>query len=730
MYTRPALLAKPKQNMTLQNISEPPKSDGSPDKFLSVAFGKCPVECTPIMCSANLHTIYGEELIPGPSTLCSRIASTEQTTAESGSVASHAATVSPELAFNESKLFEVLGESSEPLEPVVSTANPFAVLASNTCTRLDSLAGKARTLVRFYRQSGLRQISDPPSIIECGGLRSAVRQCFGEVSVLSELSFKTVAKVEKNCCSFCLPRFEERLIPWYEARFDPQDVDFSHVSLFKESVRRNVIKGWDRYRRPFIPNGHATLSHGRKSGGNWNLEEFSDTASACLVFSSGKPRIVTKYSSYNTSVLGPLHYSLYHCLKRRGWLLVGDPHDEHVRRLRGADLLSFDYASATDNIKREYVLAAVDVLKEQAESLTLDEVRALDVLSSLKFEGESRIATRGQPMGSVMSFPLLCLINKSVVDLTLNQMLERGEISFNEWSSHRCLINGDDLLTREVRKDTNFRGLLSEEGSKVGLVVNIEKTMSSPNLAEINSTLFRDGSKERKFNAAALWMDAGVRDVLGFASEACPDVRSFRRVVRANCHILAKQEDKFLDLVPCPFRRVCRVDRRIRAAITSLPLDVARTEQGVISMARKPENYELSRDDEHSAMISEIARVRPRALARCSAPATKFRTSARSNAQSYSSVLKFRRTAGQEVIPACYVRLFRKRKWESLGRCGVAPDLINPVLDESKINYLIDYMRSRKRETAVRDPGTFECESDRILRDTFASNCDYVLLDC
>jgi len=623
-------------------------------------------------------------------------------------------------------VFDVSADS--PRDCSVSTSNPFAVLeeVEEDCSLRDSLMGKAKTLVRWYKSFGLPKKGDPSGEIRCGQLRQSVRDCFSDVSPLWELSFKTIAKVEQSCCRACLPTFEKKLDTWRQARFEPQSVDMDHLGLFKERLRGNVQKGWDRYRQPFIPNGHATLNHKRREGGNWHEEEFSEFCDPCLVFSSGKPRIVTKYSSMNTSVLGELHYSLYTCLKKRGWLLVGDPTNQHVQHLNGSTLLSFDYSAATDNIKTAYVKAAIEVLKEQADLLTSDEIRCLDTLGSLKLVGDDREATRGQPMGSVMSFPLLCLINKTVVDLSLSRLLKGKEISFIEWSSHRCLVNGDDLLTREVRSDTNLRGLISEEGSKIGLVVNQEKTMSSTSLAEINSTLFSDGIKQRKFNAAAIWMDAGVQDVLGFAADASPDVRTFRRVVRANARILAKQSDKHLDMVPAMFRRICRVDKKIRNAITSLPVSFAPTEKGVISMSPllDSENYGLSRDEENEAMRNEVRRVREKGIRFCSRPRTSFRTSFVSNAASYSSVLKKKRADGQVVLPTCYLRAFREKKWGALGGDQLATDpvIFEPVLDESKVNYLIGIMRSRKRETSSSIP--------RTINDAFSNNSDFVRLDC
>jgi len=455
----------------------------------------------------------------------------------------------------------VLEDIVEPLADNEKThkalkANPYAVLhdeGDGKCSLSGRLRARAKVLVKFYEELGMtRSAKEIPQQIICGGLRPAVRQCFvDQMSPIDELSFRTIQKLEKSCCKGCEPRFLGKLDQWKEARFHPVAVDYDHLERFKRALRSNVEKGWDQRRAPFIPNGNATRRFTRKDGGNWNVEEFSDSCRYELVFSSGKPRVVTLYSAENTRVLAPLHYSLYDMLKRRGWLLVGEPTDQHVSGLNGAAFLSFDYSSATDNIKREYVKAAVSVLEEQADHLEPDEIEALRVLSSLVIDGRETFT--GQPMGSVMSFPLLCVINKTVVDMALTAMLERKEISFREWSGHRLLVNGDDLLTREPRTGTNLRGEVIIQGSKVGLVVNEEKTMVSERDGEINSTYFQDGHKLRKFNASSLWMDAGVEDVLGFAAQATSDGRTFRKVVRRNLRTLAKQSDKHLTEIHCPW---------------------------------------------------------------------------------------------------------------------------------------------------------------------------------
>nr|WAK77912.1 MAG: RNA-dependent RNA polymerase [Botourmiaviridae sp.] len=598
-------------------------------------------------------------------------------------------------------------------------ANPYAVLCDEVedgCSESRRLYKRCIKLVEFYEGMGVpRSNKEPPQQINCGGLRSAVRQCFSDdLAIIWELSFKTIQKIEKSCCKVCLPLFEEKLGQWKEARFQPVAVDVEHLERFRIAMRQNVEKGWDRRRAPFIPNGHATRRYTRKEGGNWNREEFDSECRTELVFSSGKPRVVTLYSAENTRILAPLHYSLYDMLKKRGWLLVGDPTDRHVQRLTGASLLSFDYSSATDNIKSAYVRVAVEVLEEMADHISSDEHKALQVLANLRIDGRETFS--GQPMGSVLSFPLLCIINKTVVDMALTAMLNRKEISFKEWSSHPLLVNGDDLLLREVRKTTNLRGEIVLQGSEVGLIVNKEKTLVSDQFGEINSTLFEWGCKQRKFNAASMWMDAGVEDVLGFAAQASPDGKTFRKIVRRNARTLAKQADKHLSEIPYPLVAICRQDKVIRKAITSLPDRVKPTEQGVISMAPRPENYSLTRDEEHEAMKEEIERVRDAGIERGSARKPKYKPSVVPNAISLNSVRKRRPKNGIELLPSCYVRCFiEKIKQEGVLR-EVAPlDLSLPPGDGSQVNRLLDNIRAFKlTRNSSSSPGTIDVSSDFV----------------
>jgi len=499
-----------------------------------------------------------------------------------------------------------------PDQPVPEPTRP------TVCARSKELRRKARAIVKLLRaDQRLKAVHPLPHDFVCGTLRSKIRSMYAqELTVAQELSIKTSMKVEVQPCDYCEDLQKSWVDDWQKGRRQPKETNPVSLEKFKRAFACNVPDGWDRgkERVPYVPNGHATKSYRRSDGGNWQEEEFSDTCRVELVYSSGKPRIVTLYSARNVEVLTPLHKSLYSHLKRKGWLLVGSPTRERLEHLEsgcaGSTWLSFDYSAATDNIKLEYVRAMIDVLKQKSVGLTEDEVKCLDVLGSLGLPSTADEETfSGQPMGSPMSFPLLCLINKTVVDLALVDLLETGKISLKEWAGHRLLVNGDDLLT----KDTSSGGLVAavtRAGSETGLVVNQEKTMQSPEYGEINSTVFKNCILQKKTNVSALWMGQDVADVAGFALEATTTGRGLKMVLLANASRLARQKIKTVQRLP---RMACEVilsSSLLKKAVCAYPARNAPELTNLFPIVPLPDGYNLSREEEAAVLTREVSRAR------------------------------------------------------------------------------------------------------------------------
>jgi len=210
-------------------------------------------------------------------------------------------------------------------------------------------------------------------------------------------------------------------------------------------------------------------------------------AQLIVVQSAGKPRALTKFSSEEL-VLRPLHKSIYEHLSRTvPWLCRGDPSAAKLKKAgfeRGKGILvSGDYRSATDNLSLEVAETILDALLETSfvpESVCAHARAVLrPTLWNLEEDMEFRV-TRGQMMGSYLSFPLLCLQNFLSFDYARTEAgLPRMPI----------LINGDDILFQSSDESFPERWMSVVRG--LGLEVEKTKTSVDVDFGTVNSTLFK-----------------------------------------------------------------------------------------------------------------------------------------------------------------------------------------------------------------------------------------------
>jgi hypothetical protein len=145
-------------------------------------------------------------------------------------------------------------------------------------------------------------------------------------------------------------------------------------------------------------------------------------------------------------------------------------------------LVSGDYKSATDNLPTEVAEAALDVILAHSSSVPESIKRyAKAILRPRMFSVDQRlefVPSVGQMMGSLLSFPLLCLQNY---------------LAFR-WARMSCtrrlplLINGDDIL---FQSSEAFASRWMDVVASVGLEVERTKTSISESFGSLNSTLFR-----------------------------------------------------------------------------------------------------------------------------------------------------------------------------------------------------------------------------------------------
>lgn len=481
------------------------------------------------------------------------------------------------------------------------------------CARSGTLRRKARRIVKLLGvEQNLKAVAPLPSDFCCGSLRAKIRQIYSpELTLVQELSIKTSAKAETKPCSFCENlQKEDEIEQWKKARCQPVDINFHHLEKFGQAFSRNVPKGWDKRKTVYVPNGHATKDHPRKEGGNWNQTRINEEFEVLQILSSGKKRTITLFAEGNIAALTPLHNSLFSFLEEKGWLLVGSPTEKKLKHLQsgcqGGMWLSFDYVGATDNIKTAYVEEAVNQLIKKAECLSEDEIASLRILAGMSVDGVR--TTKLQPMGSPMSFPLLCLINKTIVDMSLTDLMVKGKIHFKEWSGHRCLINGDDLLTKSTSSGDLVESVMSN-GFEVGMITNREKTLEHPEYGEINSTVFKNCQLEKKTNVSALWMSADVRDVLGFARESCKTEKGMMAVVTNNVSRLARQKIKTYAPIRHSFKVALLRNQKIRTALRCYPTSEVH-DSNLFPVVPAPEGFEIGRERKDELLLERVREVR------------------------------------------------------------------------------------------------------------------------
>jgi len=140
--------------------------------------------------------------------------------------------------------------------------------------------------------------------------------------------------------------------------------------------------------------------------------------------------------------------------------------------------LSGDYTAATDNFPMWATEALLEGLLDCIDHEPTKRWARWEVSSHLiDYPGCSGVQTSGQLMGSLLSFPLLCLLNDFV-------MQESG------FDPKTYLVNGDDVVARSSRaKIDTWKGL----APRVGLSLSLGKNFIDPDFCTVNSQLFYQG---------------------------------------------------------------------------------------------------------------------------------------------------------------------------------------------------------------------------------------------
>ncbi|QKI79931.1 RNA-dependent RNA polymerase [Erysiphe necator associated ourmia-like virus 101] len=287
--------------------------------------------------------------------------------------------------------------------------------------------------------------------------------------------------------------------------------DQNILSFCKDWIRSNM-RGWDRgyYERTtscVLP-ATACAEFGRSSGGSlrkhasdrWDYDSYvgyctlseKSSRQSCdgsllgsrvaIVNSGGKWRSISCPPLVDNS-LRPLHRQMYDSLSRFDWLLRGDAKASRFKnfhRVEGEVFVSGDYESATDNLNREFQLELLSTLLDMCREVPQGiREHAIESFSGgrLFADGVEGYQRRGQMMGQLLSFPLLCLVNY---------------LTFLYYCGPNVpvRINGDDIVFRATPEvcDRWMSGV-----SSAGLTLSRGKTLVHRRYFSLNSTIFSAG---------------------------------------------------------------------------------------------------------------------------------------------------------------------------------------------------------------------------------------------
>jgi len=206
-----------------------------------------------------------------------------------------------------------------------------------------------------------------------------------------------------------------------------------------------------------------------------------------------KVRTISKGPPLTYTALRPVWKFIHRILRRhKTFQLIGKPDDrlvmlEILGRVINDDeiYLSGDYSAATDNLHSWASEAVADAISDEIGlPPDLKELfkRALTGHIFVTPEGKKEQKS-GQLMGSIVSFPVLCIINAAMCRWSM----ELAENKVKKLRDCALAINGDDVVLRSKEK---VYPLWSRITGFVGLKESIGKTFQSRKFFNINSKTY------------------------------------------------------------------------------------------------------------------------------------------------------------------------------------------------------------------------------------------------
>lgn len=210
-----------------------------------------------------------------------------------------------------------------------------------------------------------------------------------------------------------------------------------------------------------------------------------------------KVRVISKGPVMTYTALKPLQVWLWKTLRNHNsgvFDLIGEEiSDKYLEKqigsLKGEEsYLSGDYSAATDNIDPALSEAVVDVICECIEDRRLAKLFKESLTGHLiddpDKEGRSKPQKWGQLMGSVVSFPVLCVVNASICRRTREFDIGRSLTL----GAAKIAVNGDDCIFRAT---TAGRSKWESLANASGMVPSVGKYFFSKEFCNMNSADYR-----------------------------------------------------------------------------------------------------------------------------------------------------------------------------------------------------------------------------------------------
>lgn len=254
-----------------------------------------------------------------------------------------------------------------------------------------------------------------------------------------------------------------------------------------------------------------TPVHGNSVGRERYMEAALSTAPSTLraiaevVEDPLKARIITK-NNWQCTVLKPLQKMIHSRLRsHEPFVLIGAPLtadivNTHLRQPEGTKWVSGDYTAATDNIHSDATDAVLHTIVDNMTGSLTEDSRYLDLakrsLTGLTIYHEELgefVMERGQLMGSLLSFPILCIINFSVwrhgVEMTTRRTCNGKGLGGD---LDHVLINGDDIGF--AAGDKQYR-MWKKMVPLVGLSPSMGKNYFTDVFLSLNSQIYTRGEE-------------------------------------------------------------------------------------------------------------------------------------------------------------------------------------------------------------------------------------------